>query len=163
MSAPRAILVAPCVGSTLRGSLPVPAHHLWPEAGELGKEGAEQHREHCSGAAILRQCPSQAEDLRGATWKPGSRSSLHDGRQRHHPSGHHGDTVRTTLAFTAEKSPCHFLGAAALYHVHICKEGQNPGQLLKCLKTGTEKEVELPNLSSPPIQVVKKKHGRFMQ
>lgn len=65
-----------------------------------------------------------------------------------------------------------------MYHVHICKERQkpdksllyrkkkkkknplrpilNPGQLLKLLKTGTEKEIELPNLSSPPIQLVEK-------
>ena len=32
----------------------------------------------------------------------------------------------------------------------------NPGQLLKLLKTGTEKEVKLPNLSSPPMKLVEK-------
>lgn len=81
--------------------------------------------------------------------------------------------MRTTSAFTAEKSPCHFLGAIALYHVHIYKKGQkldksyliekdppkpvsNPGLLLKLLKTGTKKEAELPNLSSPSIQLVEK-------
>lgn len=81
------------------------------------------------------------------------------------PGRHHGATVRTTSAFTAEKSLCHFLGAIALYH--ICKEGQkldksylvgrnpptqisNPGLLLKLLTTVTEKEAELPDLSLPP-------------
>lgn len=60
-----------------------------------------------------------------------------------------------------------------MYHVCICKEGQkldrsllikinplrpvsNPGLLLKLLTRGTEKEAELPNLSSPPIQLVEK-------
>lgn len=140
----------------------------------LGKEGAEQHRPRCAGAAIQQQRPSQPKDLRGATWKTGSCSSLRDRGHCHHPSGYHGATVRTTLAFTAEKSLCHFVGAVALYHVRICKEGQkldksliikniplrwilNPGQLLKLVKTGTKKEVELPNLSSPPIQLVEKK------
>ena len=165
---PQVILAAPCVGSMLRCLLPVPAHHLRPEAGERGKEGAEQHPAHCTGAAIQQQHPSQSEDLREATWKPGSCSSLQDCGQCHHPLGYHGATVRTTSAFTTEKSPCHFVGAVALYHVHICKEGQkldrsllyqknplrpilHPGQLLKLLKTSTEKEAEIPNLSSPPI------------
>lgn len=171
--APQAILAAPCLGSVLRRLLPVPAHHLRPEAGELGEEGAEQHWTRCAGAAIQQQRPSQPEDLCGATWKPGSRISLQDRGQRHHPLGYHGATVRTTSAFTAEPSPCHFVEAVALYHVHICKEGQKlnksllyqrnplrpilyPGQLLKLLKTGTEKEVKLPNLSSPSIQLVEK-------
>lgn len=117
--------------------------------------------------------PSQPQDLQGATWEPGSCSSLQDCGQHHHPWGQDGATVRTTLAFTAEKSPCHFLAAIASYHVCICKEGQkldksylieknplrpvpNPGLLLKLLTTGTEKEAELPNLSSPPMQLVEK-------
>lgn len=60
-----------------------------------------------------------------------------------------------------------------MYHVRICKEGQkldrsqlieknpprpisNPGLLLKLLTRDTEKEAELPNLSSLPIQLVEK-------
>lgn len=60
-----------------------------------------------------------------------------------------------------------------VYHVRICKEGQkldrsqlieknpprpisNPGLLLKLLTRDTEKEAELPNLSSPPIQLAEK-------
>lgn len=34
------------------------------------------------------------------------------------PLGYHGATVRTTSAFTDKKSPCHFTGAVALYHIH---------------------------------------------
>lgn len=139
----------------------------------LGKDRAEQHGARCAAAAVQQQCPSQPEDLRGASWKPGSCSSSQNCSQRHHPLGRCGAAVRTTVAFAAEKSPCHLVEAAALRLVHVCKEEQkldkswlyqkhplrpilNPGQLLKLLKTGTEKEGELPNSSSPPTQLAEK-------
>lgn len=84
------------------------------------------------------------------------------------PLRYRGSTEKATSAFTAKTTLPDCRSCSIVQHMHLQENSDkvhfknprrpilNPGQLLKLLRTGTEKEVKLPNLSSPPIQLVEK-------